>query len=177
MNKPYPSAPPSYQMQPPPEFVCPISMDLMREPVLCEDGHTYERSVILQWLATNPTSPTTRQPMSPANIRPNYALKAAIERWAQARSVTPRRVLPPPIQPQPTANPNQSFFSVPFSYQPQQTYNGYMAIPMPPIPTSQPSVSLRTFIKRRIRPHIIPCFLYLIIIGVFVYMWHEGMFG
>lgn len=175
MNHPYPSAPPK---QPPPEFVCPISLEVMRQPVLCEDGHTYERSVILQWLATSPTSPTTRQPMSPTNIRPNYALKSAIERWSQ---IAPRRVLPPPpsIQPRPS-NTTQSFFSVPFSYQPQQTYNGYIVIPVASASqpsASQPSTPILPLVRRRVRPHIIPCLLYLIIIGVFIFMGIEGIFG
>jgi hypothetical protein len=68
-------------MNPPPEFLCPITLEVMRDPVLCDDGHSYERTTILRWLATNPTSPTTRSPMSIATVRPNYALKAAIERW------------------------------------------------------------------------------------------------
>lgn len=128
----------------------------MRDPVLCEDGHTYERTVILQWLATSPTSPTTRQPMSPTNLRPNYALKAAIERWSTLRQ-------PPPTQPLLTP-PS-------IVYQPQ-TYAGYVEIPVAPIPTQFEPIHHRS--RRR---HVIPCLMYLIIIGVVIYMWHEGMFG
>ena len=35
--------------EPPDEFVCPISMEVMVEPVLAADGFTYERQAIEQW--------------------------------------------------------------------------------------------------------------------------------
>ena len=48
----------------PNEFLCPISLEIMRDPVICKDGHTYERAVILKWLETNSVSPLTRTPIS-----------------------------------------------------------------------------------------------------------------
>jgi hypothetical protein len=36
----------------PDEIRCPISFDVMQDPVLADDGHTYERSEITRWLAT-----------------------------------------------------------------------------------------------------------------------------
>lgn len=65
----------------PDEFVCPITMALMVEPVMCCDGHTYERAAITKWLATHNTSPKTNE-MLPSLVQlPNRALKAAIARW------------------------------------------------------------------------------------------------
>ena len=40
-------------------FLCPITTELMRDPVSTIDGLTYERSAITQWLRTNNTSPLT----------------------------------------------------------------------------------------------------------------------
>ncbi len=30
----------------PNEYICPISMDIMSDPVICEDGYTYDRECI-----------------------------------------------------------------------------------------------------------------------------------
>ena len=34
----------------PPAFLCPISMELMRDPVVLDTGHFYERAHIKRWL-------------------------------------------------------------------------------------------------------------------------------
>ena len=47
--------------QDPPEFCCPISLQLMEDPVLASDGHAYERAEIEQWFASNSRSPVTGQ--------------------------------------------------------------------------------------------------------------------
>jgi Mg-chelatase subunit ChlD len=73
----------------PSEFMCPISMDFMTDPVIGNDGHTYERSAITEWLSTNNVSPLTRAPMTITNIQPNYALRGAIERWKLANEPMP----------------------------------------------------------------------------------------
>jgi hypothetical protein len=62
----------------PDEFQCPITMDLMEDPVTCEDGNTYERKAILEYLKKNPISPKTRQPMNINIIIPNRQLKTLI---------------------------------------------------------------------------------------------------
>ena len=53
----------------PPSFLCPISQEIMRDPVTCADGHSYERASIERWLDTHNTSqklgrsfPTRRSP-------------------------------------------------------------------------------------------------------------------
>ena len=76
-----------------PEFRCPITMDIMRDPVMAPDGHTYERSAIVQALAAKSVSPLTRQPMSAASLLPNHALRAAIEHWSRPQA---KPSAPPP---------------------------------------------------------------------------------
>jgi Mg-chelatase subunit ChlD len=73
----------------PTEFMCPISMDLMTDPVIGNDGHTYERSAITEWLSIHHVSPLTRQPMVLTDIKPNFALRGAIERWCLANEAMP----------------------------------------------------------------------------------------
>jgi hypothetical protein len=45
-------------------LVCPITMVVMKEPVVGDDGHTYERSAITEWVKREGTSPLTRERMS-----------------------------------------------------------------------------------------------------------------
>jgi len=39
------------------EYICAITHELMVDPVVADDGNTYERSAIMQWLQTNTKSP------------------------------------------------------------------------------------------------------------------------
>ena len=41
------------------EYMCPITADIMTDPVSTLDGFTYERTAITEWLRTNDTSPST----------------------------------------------------------------------------------------------------------------------
>jgi hypothetical protein len=68
---------------PPNELCCPITLDVMTDPVIMPDGQTYERAAITRALQVNGNSPITRQPMSISDAKPNYALRAIIERWRQ----------------------------------------------------------------------------------------------
>jgi Mg-chelatase subunit ChlD len=73
-------------------------MDLMTDPVVGNDGHTYERSAITEWLAAHNVSPMTRRTMILADLHPNYSLRTAIERWRLANEAAPQpiAVLGPP---------------------------------------------------------------------------------
>jgi hypothetical protein len=57
---------------------CPITQDLPRDPVICEDGHVYERSAILQWISKRQTSPLTLQPIT-TNFRECIPIRNMIE--------------------------------------------------------------------------------------------------
>ena len=63
----------------PNEYICPITLDIMDDPVLCEDGHTYERKAIQQ--LTTSISPITRQPINKTKLILNRGLKECIERY------------------------------------------------------------------------------------------------
>jgi len=59
-------------------FTCPISNEIFNEPVMCEDGHTYEKIYIEQWLKNNNTSPLTRQIMS-KKMCVNFQVKKLVD--------------------------------------------------------------------------------------------------
>lgn len=63
----------------PQEFICPITLTIMENPVICDDGYTYEREAIIR--LPNSISPMTRQPINKLNLIPNRAIKDAIERY------------------------------------------------------------------------------------------------
>ena len=63
----------------PRDFYCPITGELMKEPVLGKDGHSYEKSEIIRWLSQNSTSPITREPLREEDLVDNLPLKRSIE--------------------------------------------------------------------------------------------------
>ena len=71
----------------PREHVCPITRELMSDPVVAEDGNTYERAAIENWFTTKSTSPLTNEPMGPT-VFPNRAIKKLIDEWGGPSSNT-----------------------------------------------------------------------------------------
>jgi len=67
----------------PPSFLCPIGLSLMRDPVVCVDGHSYERANIVRWLRESATSPATGAPLVTDVVVSNHALRKSIEEHAQ----------------------------------------------------------------------------------------------
>ena len=45
----------------PDEFKCPITLCIMKDPVIMPDGQTYEREAIANHLKASPLSPITRK--------------------------------------------------------------------------------------------------------------------
>lgn len=64
----------------PDDLLCPITKCIMRDPVLCADGNTYERKAITKWLGSRHTSPITRATMAKTFV-PNIKLQRKISDW------------------------------------------------------------------------------------------------
>ena len=67
-------------VEPPEHFVCPISSDLMVDPVVCADGHCYDRAYIEAWLVDHDTSPLTGARLEGKELSPDEDLRRATER-------------------------------------------------------------------------------------------------
>ncbi|XP_004495091.1 U-box domain-containing protein 3-like [Cicer arietinum] len=68
----------------PPYFRCPLSLELMLDPVIVASGQTYERQSIQKWLDHGLTvCPKTRQRLTHTNLIPNYTVKAMISTWCE----------------------------------------------------------------------------------------------
>lgn len=73
----------------PEEFHCPITHEVMKDPVVTCDGHTYERTAIHDWIQRQSTttsaikipSPKTNEPLSSPGLYPNHALRNIIEKY------------------------------------------------------------------------------------------------
>ncbi|KAF0934049.1 hypothetical protein E2562_022726 [Oryza meyeriana var. granulata] len=88
-------------------FLCPISLEIMRDPVALATGITYDRGSIEKWLfgsgadgrGGKGTCPVTRRALAPAEreATPNHTLRRLIQAWCAAHAVerfpTPR----PPV--------------------------------------------------------------------------------
>ncbi|CAI5465974.1 unnamed protein product [Closterium sp. Yama58-4] len=74
---------------PPDDFRCPISLEIMRDPVIVSTGQTYDRAYIEQWLKEgHKTCPKTQQILSqPASLIPNFSLRSLIQQWCEANNV------------------------------------------------------------------------------------------
>jgi len=69
------------------DYTCPISMDLMVDPVLADDGHMYDFQSLTKWFSTTTApiikSPKTNEPMSKSCVRP-WGFHKAYKDWAEA---------------------------------------------------------------------------------------------
>jgi vacuolar protein 8 len=72
------------------DFQCPLSLELMSDPVIVASGQTYERTCIQKWIDQgNTRCPKTFQTLSHKNLIPNYTVKALIANWCEANHVPP----------------------------------------------------------------------------------------
>jgi len=76
----------------PPSFECPLTHMLMKDPVVCIDGHSYERKEIEQWFkrlqdSKSPlTNPLTNGPLDSKDLTPNKNLKKFIDEWKGSKN-------------------------------------------------------------------------------------------
>lgn len=87
-------------VQIPYHFRCPISLELMCDPVTVSTGQTYDRASIESWVATgNTTCPVTRAPLTDFTLIPNHTLRRLIQDWCVANRSFGVERIPTPKQP------------------------------------------------------------------------------
>lgn len=65
-------------------FICPISLQIMKDPVTTITGMTYDRESTEQWLFINKntTCPVSNQPLPrDSDLTPNHTLRRLIQAW------------------------------------------------------------------------------------------------
>ncbi|KAL5550648.1 hypothetical protein UlMin_000824 [Ulmus minor] len=72
----------------PTDFRCPITLDLMRDPVVVATGQTYDRESIKLWIESgHNTCPKTGQTLAHTDLIPNHSLKNLIAMWCREQKI------------------------------------------------------------------------------------------
>jgi len=71
------------------DVVCPITLEVMEDPVVAADGITYERAEIQRWLRYNDRSPATNVRLRSIILYPNVKLRGLLASMAEAASGLP----------------------------------------------------------------------------------------
>ena len=69
-------------------LTCPITLVPMTDPVVCPEGHSFQRAAIMEWLGISKTNPVTRKRLIESDLRPNRALKEACAIVARMTNIT-----------------------------------------------------------------------------------------
>ncbi|CAL9131087.1 unnamed protein product [Musa textilis] len=69
-------------------FLCPVSLQLMKDPVTLSTGITYDRKSIERWIfaARKTTCPVTKQTLPDCELTPNHTLRRLIQAWCTANA-------------------------------------------------------------------------------------------
>uniref|UniRef100_A0A7S2FUT8 U-box domain-containing protein n=1 Tax=Florenciella parvula TaxID=236787 RepID=A0A7S2FUT8_9STRA len=72
----------------PPDMICPITREIMHDPVIALDGFSYEREAIAQWFSASLCqgeghlkSPLTNETLDAHTVTPNHTLRKVIENF------------------------------------------------------------------------------------------------
>ena len=106
----------------PSEFICPITQEIMKEPVSDNEGVSYEKLSIERWLSRNNTSPMSRRPLYMRDLRPNIALKNLISSFNDKNKVSTEVLINQRVFRNPTCN--EFWFDtsdLPWSYSQEET--------------------------------------------------------
>ena len=68
----------------PAQIVCPISHDVMVDPVVAADGHTYECAQIEAWLSKSKTSPMTGADLKHTTLTENIVVRGMVQDFLDA---------------------------------------------------------------------------------------------
>ncbi|KAL6527918.1 hypothetical protein OROMI_029729 [Orobanche minor] len=97
-----------HQLEIPCYFLCPISMQLMKDPVTVSTGITYDRESIEKWLLISSpmnknrinaaTCPVTKQVLINPDLTPNHTLRRLIQAWCTLNSIERIPTPKPPVE-------------------------------------------------------------------------------
>ncbi|XP_020225346.1 E3 ubiquitin-protein ligase PUB24 [Cajanus cajan] len=88
------------EIEVPQYFMCPISLQIMKDPVTTTTGITFDRDSIEQWLFTNnsTTCPITRHPLPKnSHLTPNHTLLRLIQAWCTQNGIHSIPTPKPPL--------------------------------------------------------------------------------
>ncbi|KAL1168453.1 hypothetical protein V6Z11_A05G083200 [Gossypium hirsutum] len=86
----------------PTHFLCPISLQLMRDPVTISTGISYDRDSIEKWLYScknKQVCPVTKQALHDSGLTPNHTLSRLIQTWCTLNVSHGIQIIPAPNPP------------------------------------------------------------------------------
>jgi len=88
-------------------FLCPITHDVMTDPVVSADGYTYERAAIARWFETSRKSPVTGQTLPHTDLVANHSVRTLLKMLIDMTdgSLNAPRALPAILLPTPPLSP------------------------------------------------------------------------
>ncbi|GAQ84684.1 vacuolar protein 8 [Klebsormidium nitens] len=78
----------------PDRFLCPLTKDIMLDPVIVTSGRVYERSAIERWLKNHDTCPVNRVPIDPKILIRVLDLRVEIAEWQSSNQSARTPVTP-----------------------------------------------------------------------------------
>jgi hypothetical protein len=89
------------EIEVPPYFLCPITLEIMKDPVTVSTGITYDRGSIERWIFSqkNNICPVTKQVLLDLEITPNITLRRVIQSWCTLHASQGIERLPTPKAP------------------------------------------------------------------------------
>lgn len=86
--KPNNNMEPGQMALPPEELRCPISLQLMYDPVIIASGQTYEKVCIEKWFGDGHSNcPKTQQNLPHLYLTPNYCVKGLVASWCEQNGI------------------------------------------------------------------------------------------
>ena len=68
-------------------YCCPISGEIMEDPVITPSGITYDKKSIEQWLQKKAIDPLSKKPLKKEELIPNRALKESIIEYKKSHNL------------------------------------------------------------------------------------------
>ncbi|KAH0460089.1 hypothetical protein IEQ34_010752 [Dendrobium chrysotoxum] len=102
----------------PDHFQCPISLDLMKDPVTATTGITYDRESIEKWLEMDKsTCPVTNKELTVEDLIPNHSIRRMIQDWCVANQSYGIERIPTPRIPISSAEASEILHNISLAYQ------------------------------------------------------------
>jgi len=70
------------EVEVPHAYLCPLTLEIMTDPLMSRHGHSFERNAILEWMNRgNFVCPLTKHELTPSGLIPNTNLREEIMAW------------------------------------------------------------------------------------------------
>jgi U-box domain len=76
----------------PEEFICPLTLQVMTNPVVNRQGNRYEKAALVKWLSLNTACPLTRNPIRLSDFIRDTNLQQKIKQWRTNQGEDPHEI-------------------------------------------------------------------------------------